>query len=77
MISTALCDLETGEGGIIIDHASHDRSGARLAELGLAIGESVHVMHRGSPMLLKVGESRLCVRTDEAQHIVVLHARSL
>lgn len=45
---------------------------ARLEELGLVPGARVRVLQSGSPLLLLVGGgTRLCLRADEADSILV------
>ena len=44
---------------------------ARLQELGLTPGARVRVLASGSPCILQVGETRLCLRGDEAEAILV------
>ncbi|MBI4239052.1 MAG: ferrous iron transport protein A [Deltaproteobacteria bacterium] len=72
MTALPLTALSSGDEGIVLSQDGDSRCGSRLAELGLASGESVHVLQSGSPMLLRIGESRVCVRSDEAAQISVL-----
>ena len=45
---------------------------ARLEELGLVPGARVRVIRRGSPLIVLIGgETRLCLRADEAESILV------
>jgi ferrous iron transport protein A len=43
----------------------------RLAELGLRAGSRVQVVQPGSPCLLAVGDSKLCLRGAESSQILV------
>jgi Fe2+ transport system protein FeoA len=44
---------------------------SRLQELGLLPGARVRVLTNGSPCILLVGSTRLCLRGDEADAILV------
>jgi Fe2+ transport system protein FeoA len=44
---------------------------SRLEELGLLPGARVRVVSRGSPCILEVGQTRLCLRGHEADSILV------
>ncbi len=63
--------LATGEWARVAE--LHGESGwhHRMAELGLQPGCRVQMIRSGSPCLLRVGESRLCLRADWAMHILV------
>ena len=43
----------------------------RMAELGLRAGARVQVVQGGSPCLVKVNGSRLCLRGEQAMQILV------
>lgn len=44
---------------------------SRLLDLGLLPGARVRVVAPGSPCILEVGATRLCLRADEAEAILV------
>jgi Fe2+ transport system protein FeoA len=44
---------------------------SRLAELGLRAGSRLRVLQGGSPCLLQVGGSRLCLRSDQDMQVLV------
>lgn len=71
MTPLGLADMQEGETGIVVGNHDRDGRASRLAELGLAHGEQVYMIRRGSPMLVRIGESRLCLRSEEAAGIVV------
>lgn len=71
-VACSLSDLPTGSGGIVLDSDAECAHGVRLAELGLAQGSRVDVVRCGAPMLLQVGNARLCVRSDVAANITIL-----
>jgi ferrous iron transport protein A len=47
----------------------------RMAELGLLVGSRLRVLRPGSPCLLLIGNSRLCLRSDWAMQILVRPVR--
>lgn len=44
---------------------------SRLAELGLHVGSRLKMLRGGSPCMLMIGNSRLCLRGDWAMQILV------
>lgn len=72
MVTRPLNQMRPGEQGLVVENTGSSLQAARLAELGLTSGESVAILQGGSPMLLRIGESRFCVRADEAAHVAVL-----
>lgn len=72
MTPLGLHQLGDGDRGIVLDNPCRSVGAARLAELGLSSGNEVEVIRGGSPMLLIVGQSRLCLRTEDASQISVL-----
>ena len=47
----------------------------RLQELGIVPGMPIEVIRSGSPMVVRVGDARLCLRSDlaEAVHVLPTH----
>ena len=43
----------------------------RFEELGLRTGAHIEIVRAGSPCIIRVGESRLCVREDAQVRILV------
>ena len=43
----------------------------RFEELGLRVGARLEIVRAGSPCIIRVGESRLCVREDAEVRILV------
>jgi ferrous iron transport protein A len=43
----------------------------RFQELGLRVGARIEIVRAGSPCIVRVGESRLCVREDAQVRILV------
>jgi ferrous iron transport protein A len=72
--------LSTGECGEIAEIRIATRRGSccekqkcdcRIEDLGLRIGKTVHMLNNGSPVLLKVDESRIAVDRSMAMKILI------
>jgi ferrous iron transport protein A len=63
--------LGLGEWGDIAEVTGEPAFVGRMAELGLRSGSRLQVLRPGSPCLLRVGGSRLSLRTDLAAQILV------
>jgi Fe2+ transport system protein FeoA len=63
--------IERDEEAVIQSLAGPGPLRARLQELGLLPGARVRVLANGSPCILLVGGTRLCLRGDEADAILV------
>lgn len=63
--------LRAGEWGEVADVAGEPHWVNRLAELGLREGCRLCVVQPGSPCLVKVSDSRLCLRGCECSQILV------
>lgn len=72
MAPLGLHDLENGETGIVVSNHRRTTHGTRLTELGFAHGEPVQMIRQGSPMLVQVGQARLCLRSEDASEIAIL-----
>lgn len=72
MIPVTLNQLREGEVGAVVANPCRSAPDVRLAELGLSAGAWVQVIRRGSPMVVRVGEARLCLRSESADAVVVL-----
>ncbi len=68
----ALTELQEGEVAVVVHNHCATEHASRLAELGLTHGEQIQMIRRGSPMLLQIGESRLCLRSEDVAEIAVL-----
>lgn len=74
MLCEALLPLDllgSGEIADVADVAGEPSWVSRLAELGIRIGCRLQVLQPGSPCLLQVAGSRLCLRSDCAAQILV------
>ncbi len=60
-----------GEDVQIVELLVETGLSTRLRELGLVTGAGVRVVSTGSPMILSIGETRLCLRGAEADSIFV------
>jgi ferrous iron transport protein A len=63
--------LRPGEEADIAEVAGDPTWVCRMAELGLRAGCRVRMVRDGSPCLLQVGGSRLCLRDDGCAQILV------
>jgi ferrous iron transport protein A len=63
--------LTTGECAEIVEVHGEPDWIKRMGELGIHSGSRLQMIRSGSPCLLRVGNTRLCLRSDLAQHILV------
>ncbi len=66
-----LSGCNAGDEGEITEVTADSGAATRLRELGLMPGRRVRVLRAGSPMILMVNGTRLCVRGAEADAIRV------
>lgn len=64
--------LSPGAKGKVVCVDCGEEFGPRLQEMGFVPGTTVEVVHAGCPLLVKVGDSRFCLRHEQAQGIQVL-----
>jgi Fe2+ transport system protein FeoA len=69
MAADRLCCWKSGEEGVVT--GVHGECGLldRLQELGVVPGAWVRVVQHGSPMLIQIGNSRICLRRDDARKV--------
>ena len=60
-----------GDTGTVFDVSGSCETSKRLAELGVHEGSVVHVKRAGMPMIVQVGETRICLRAEMADSILV------
>ena len=65
---TALRPGEVAEIWQVVGPAEYVR---RLEELGLRSGATLEVIRGGSPCIVRVGGSKLCIRDDELLRVMV------
>lgn len=63
--------LRAGETGEVEEVSGEPAWVGRLAELGIRQGSRVRVVQPGSPSLLDVGGSKLCLRGCDCSQILV------
>lgn len=69
-----LAELEKGELAVIVSVKSETLS-LKLYEMGVLPGESVsleHIAPFGDPVAIQVGESKLCLRLEDAAEIEIV-----
>lgn len=66
-----LNECEAGEEGIVVALDTDAGLASRLRELGLVPGAVIRIARTGSPMIVEVGNSRFCLRGEEASRVVV------
>ena len=71
MVAVPLDMLQAGEAGRIADLDGPAAAVNRLEELGLRVGQSVRMLRPGPPHLVQLGETRLCLRTEEGVSVLV------
>ncbi len=72
MSALPLPTIERNEEAVIQSVAGSRPLRSRLHELGLLPGARVRVLASGSPCILLLGgQTRLCLRSDEAETILV------
>ena len=69
MSANRLCCWKSGEEGVVTEIFGATSHTDRLRELGLIPGAWVKMVQHGCPMLVQVGNSRICLRRDDAKQI--------
>lgn len=69
MSADRLCCWKSGEEGVITEIFDTSNLSARLQELGVVPGAWVKMVQHGCPMLVQVGDSRICLRREDAKQI--------
>lgn len=63
--------LQAGEIGRVADLDGPATAVNRLQELGLRVGERVRMIQSGSPHIVHLGETRLCLRPEPDVMVLV------
>ncbi len=71
MTEQRLCECSDGITGVITRVDGKSQIISRLLEMGMLPGEPVRIVRSGNPIILDVGETRLCVRPDQCGGILV------
>lgn len=69
MSADRLCCWKSGEEGVITEINGCCPLGERLQELGVVPGVWVKMIQHGCPMLIQIGDSRICLRREDAKLI--------
>lgn len=69
MNADRLCCWKSGEEGVVTGVHGDGALCDRLQELGVIAGAWVRVVQHGSPMLIQIGNSRICLRRDDARKV--------
>ncbi|HEY3322262.1 MAG TPA: FeoA family protein [Planctomycetota bacterium] len=64
-----LCHWKSGDEGLVTELIGSSGLTDRLQELGVIPGAWVRIVQHGSPMLIQVGDSRICLRRADAASI--------
>lgn len=67
----SLTDCAEGDEVCVVGIDGDSPISARLRVLGVMAGVPVRIARAGSPLILEVGETRLCLRANEAEHVRV------
>jgi Fe2+ transport system protein FeoA len=66
-----LQDLKAGDKACVLSLCGSECEIARLAAMGLRGGARLQLLREGSPCILQVDETRLCLRATEELQILV------
>jgi Fe2+ transport system protein FeoA len=69
MSANRLCCWKSGEEGFITEIHGESNLSDRLRELGVVPGVWVKMVQHGCPMLIQIGDSRICIRREDAKQI--------
>lgn len=69
MSASRLCCWKSGEEGVITQIHGDSIHIHRLQDMGFVSGSSVRVIQHGCPMLVQLGNSRVCIRREDAEAI--------
>lgn len=69
MSAAHLSTWKSGDEGTVTGLEGSSPLAGRLQELGVIPGARIRVVQHGSPMLIQVGDSRLCLRREDASGI--------
>jgi Fe2+ transport system protein FeoA len=69
MSADRLCCWKSGEEGVVTCVHGETCMLNRLQELGVVPGAWVRMIQHGSPMLIQVGNCRICLRRDDARKV--------
>ncbi len=64
-------DLRAGEQATVTSLVGNESEIARLAAMGIRGGASIALLRRGSPCIVQVEQSRICLRPNRQTQILV------
>lgn len=70
-MDVALTDCTDGDEVFVVALDDDSPLSARLRVLGVMAGVPIRVARAGSPLIIEVGDSRLCLRANEAESVRV------
>ncbi|GMU93518.1 MAG: hypothetical protein AMXMBFR4_25760 [Candidatus Hydrogenedentota bacterium] len=70
-VNLALTDCRAGDECEVIDVHADSQLSMRLREMGMVSGARLRVARGGSPLILEIGEARVCMRGDDAARVRV------
>lgn len=70
-IEMSLTQCTEGDEVCVVALGSDSPLSARLRVLGVLAGVPIRVARSGSPLIIEVGETRLCLRANEADQVRV------
>ena len=66
-----LVECQSGDEAVVVELDDVSPVSGRLRELGLVPGALIQVKQTGSPMVLAIGDSKLCLRAEDVAGITV------
>ena len=66
-----MTECAVGEDAEIVDVPDDTALAARLRELGMVPGAWVRMARQGPPVIVRLGDTRLCLRGEEAANVTV------
>lgn len=71
VMEVSLTECAEGDEVFVVSLEDDSPLSARLRVLGVMAGVPVRVARAGSPLIIEVGEARLCLRANEADRVRV------
>ena len=71
IMDVSLTECAEGDEVFVVALDSDSTISARLRVLGVMAGVPIRIARAGSPLIIEVGETRLCLRANEADHVRV------
>ncbi len=66
VLELTLRDCAAGDDVAVVDVIGDSAVAARLREIGMVPGATVRIVHHGNPMIVQLGNTRFCLRGNEA-----------